>query len=140
MISSATGPILETSFLRPTDPVVPRSLDLSVANSSPPRRTITEADVAIVTGFTADDARSTPARSVRRDSVRACIGRRLLVISVPTRRTNQTDLLEGTPLALLEETIWANEAAIAGDTVHREMRVAEKRIVSLHGVEVKGRH
>lgn len=92
------------------------------------RRTITEADVVNFAGISGD---FNPLHTDEQFATQTPFGTRvahgMLVMSVATGLANQLGVFEGTTLALIEQTIRYKGAVHFGDTVHLELRVANKK-------------
>ncbi len=93
-----------------------------------PARTVTEADVVNFAGLSGDFnplhvdetfARTTPAGG------RVAHG--MLVAAMATGMANWLGVFEGTTLALMEQVIQYKAPVKPGDTIHLELRVADKK-------------
>ncbi len=92
------------------------------------RRTITEADIVNFAGLSGDfNPLHTDEEFARSTPFKGRIAHGMLVASVATGLANQLGIFEGTTLALLEQTVRYRGAVFPGDTVHLELRVADKR-------------
>lgn len=96
-----------------------------------PARTVTEADVVNFAGLSGDFnplhidetfARTTP--------FGGRIAHGMLVAALATGMANWLGIFEGTTLALMEQVIQYKGPVKLGDTVHLELRVAEKKETS----------
>jgi acyl dehydratase len=54
----------------------------------------------------------------------------MLVLAIATGQANQLGIFEGTTIALMQQTVKYVGAVKFGDTVHLEIKVAEKRETS----------
>jgi acyl dehydratase len=96
-----------------------------------PARTVTEADVVNFAGLSGDFnplhideafARTTP--------FGGRIAHGMLVAALATGMANWLGIFEGTALALMEQVIQYKRPVQLGDTVHLELRVADKEEIS----------
>jgi acyl dehydratase len=94
-------------------------------------RTITEADVVIFAGLSGDyNPIHTDAEATKATPFGERIVHGMLTVAISTGLANQTGLMEGTTVALLEQNIKYKAAVKFGDTVHLRMEVTEKRETS----------
>jgi acyl dehydratase len=94
-------------------------------------RTITEADVVIFAGLSGDyNPIHTDAEAAKATPFGERIVHGMLTVAISTGLANQTGLMEGTTVALLEQNIKYKAAVKFGDTVHLRMEVTEKRETS----------
>jgi acyl dehydratase len=94
-------------------------------------RTITEADVVIFAGLSGDyNPIHTDAEAAKATPCGERIVHGMLTVAISTGLANQTGLMEGTTVALLEQNIKYKAAVKFGDTVHLRMEVTEKRETS----------
>ncbi len=92
------------------------------------RRTITEADIVNFAGLSGDfNPLHTDEEFAKQTPFGQRIAHGMLVASVATGLANQLGVFEGTTLALLEQTVRYKGAVLPGDTIHLELRVAEKK-------------
>jgi acyl dehydratase len=94
-------------------------------------RTITEADVVIFAGLSGDyNPIHTDAEVAKATPFGERIVHGMLTVAISTGLANQTGLMEGTTVALLEQNIKYKAPVKFGDTVHLRMEVTEKRETS----------
>jgi acyl dehydratase len=94
-------------------------------------RTITEADVVTFAGLSGDfNPIHTDAETAKATPFGERIAHGLLVVAISTGMANQTGLMAGTTIALLEHNIKYKSPVKFGDTVHLRMEVTEKRETS----------
>jgi acyl dehydratase len=94
-------------------------------------RTITEADVVTFAGLSGDyNPLHTDAESAKTNPFGERIAHGMLTVAISTGMANQTGLMAGTTIALLEQNIKYKGAVKFGDTVHLKMEVIEKRETS----------
>lgn len=92
------------------------------------RRTITEADIVNFAGLSGDfNPLHTDEEFAKQTPFGQRIAHGMLAASVATGLANQLGVFEGTTLALLEQTVRYKGAVLPGDTIHLELRVAEKK-------------
>jgi acyl dehydratase len=93
-----------------------------------PARTVTEADVAAFAGLSGDfNPLHTDAEFARTTPFGERIAHGMLVAAMATGMANWTGVFEGTTLALMEQVIQYKGAVKFGDTIHLELKVAEKK-------------
>ena len=94
-------------------------------------RTITEADVVSFAGLSGDyNPIHTDAEAAKATPFGERIVHGMLTVAISTGMANQTGLMEGTTVALLEQNIKYKAPVRFGDTVHLRMEVIEKRETS----------
>ena len=94
-------------------------------------RTITEADVVSFAGLSGDyNPIHTDAEAAKATPFGERIAHGMLTVAISTGMANQTGLMEGTTIALLEQNIKYKAPVRFGDTVHLRMEVIEKRETS----------
>jgi len=94
-------------------------------------RTITEADVANFAGLSGDyNPLHTDEEFGKSTPFKGRIAHGMLCVSVATGLANQLGIFEGTSIALLSMTIKYKGAVKFGDTIHLELKVAEKKETS----------
>jgi acyl dehydratase len=94
-------------------------------------RTITEADVVTFAGLSGDfNPIHTDAETAKATPFGERIAHGLLVVAISTGMANQTGLMAGTTIALLEHNIKYKNPVKFGDTVHLRMEVTGKRETS----------
>jgi acyl dehydratase len=94
-------------------------------------RTITEADVVIFAGLSGDfNPIHTDAEAAKATPFGERIVHGMLTVAISTGMANQTGLMEGTTVALLEQNIKYKSPVRFGDTVHLRMEVTQKRETS----------
>jgi acyl dehydratase len=94
-------------------------------------RTITEADVASFAGLSGDyNPLHTDEEFGKSTPFKGRIAHGMLCVSIATGLANQLGIFEGTSLALLSMTIKYKGAVKFGDTIHLELKVAEKKETS----------
>jgi acyl dehydratase len=92
------------------------------------RRTITEADIVNFAGLAGDfNPLHTDEEFAKETPFRTRIAHGMLVASVATGLANQLGVFEGTTIALMEQVIRYRGAVLPGDTIHLELRVADKK-------------
>lgn len=95
------------------------------------RRTITEADIVNFAGLAGDyNPLHTDEEFARETPFGTRIAHGMLVASIATGLANQLGVFEGTTLALMEQTVRYKGAVRPGDTIHLELRVADKKETS----------
>ncbi|MFQ5343677.1 MAG: MaoC/PaaZ C-terminal domain-containing protein [Anaerolineae bacterium] len=95
------------------------------------RRTITEADIVNFAGQAGDyNPLHTDEEFAKETPFGTRIAHGMLVASVATGLANQLGVFEGTTIALMEQVIRYRGAVLPGDTIHLELRVAEKKETS----------
>ncbi len=91
-------------------------------------RTVTEADVVNFAGLAADfNPLHTDAVFAAKTPFGERIAHGMLVCSMATGMANLTGIFEGTTLALMQQLIRYKGVVKIGDTVHLELKVAEKK-------------
>jgi acyl dehydratase len=94
-------------------------------------RTITEADVVTFAGLSGDfNPIHTDAEAAKATPFGERIVHGMLTVAISTGMANQTGLMAGTTVALLEQNIKYKSPVKFGDTVHLRMEVTEKRETS----------
>ena len=94
-------------------------------------RTITETDVVTFAGLSGDyNPIHTDAEAAKATPFGERIVHGMLTVAISTGMANQTGLMEGTTVALLEQNIKYKAPVRFGDTVHLRMEVTEKRETS----------
>jgi acyl dehydratase len=94
-------------------------------------RTITETDVVSFAGLSGDyNPIHTDAEAAKATPFGERIAHGMLTVAISTGLANQTGLMEGTTVALLEQNIKYKAPVRFGDTVHLRMEVIEKRETS----------
>src|SRR3970040_1631464 len=94
-------------------------------------RTVTEADVVNFAGLSGDfNPLHTDAEFGKTTSFGGRIAHGMLVAAMATGMANWTGVFEGTTIALMEQVIQYKGAVKFGDTVHLELKVAEKKETS----------
>ncbi len=94
-------------------------------------RTVTEADVVNFAGLSGDfNPLHTDEEFGRATPFGGRIAHGMLVAAMATGMANWTGVFEGTTIALIEQVIQYKGAVKFGDTVHLELRVAEKKETS----------
>ena len=94
-------------------------------------RTVTEADVVNFAGLSGDfNPLHTDEEFGKRTPFGTRIAHGMLVAAMATGMANWTGVFEGTTLALMEQLIQYKAAVKLGDTVHLELKVAEKKETS----------
>ena len=94
-------------------------------------RTVTEADVVNFAGLSGDfNPLHTDAEFGKSTPFGDRIAHGMLVAAMATGMANWTGIFEGTTVALMEQVIQYKGAVKFGDTVHLELRVAEKKETS----------
>ena len=94
-------------------------------------RTVTEADVVGFAGLSGDfNPLHTDAVFAATTPATQRIAHGMLIAAMATGMANWTGVFEGTTIALMEQTIRYKGMAKFGDTVHLEMKVAEKKETS----------
>ena len=94
-------------------------------------RTVTEADVVNFAGLSGDfNPLHTDEEFGRATPFGGRIAHGMLVAAMATGMANWTGVFEGTTIALMEQVIQYRGAVKFGDTVHLELRVAEKKETS----------
>ena len=92
------------------------------------RRTITEADIVNFAGLAGDfNPLHIDEEFAKETPFRTRIAHGMLVASVATGLANQLGVFEGTTIALMEQVIRYRGAVLPGDTIHLELRVADKK-------------
>ena len=92
------------------------------------RRTITEADIVNFAGLAGDfNPLHTDEEFAKETPFGTRIAHGMLVASVATGLANQLGVFEGTTIALMEQVIRYRGAVLPGDTIHLELRVADKK-------------
>ena len=94
-------------------------------------RTVTEADVVAFAGLSGDfNPLHTDEEFGKTTPFGARIAHGMLVAAMATGMANWTGVFEGTTIALMEQVIQYKGAVKFGDTVHLELKVAEKKETS----------
>jgi len=94
-------------------------------------RTVTEADVVAFAGLSGDfNPLHTDETFARTTPFGERIAHGMLGAAIATGLANQLGVFEGTTLALLTQTIRYTGAIRFGDTIHLELKVAEKKETS----------
>lgn len=94
-------------------------------------RTVTEADVVNFAGLSGDfNPLHTDEEFGKATPFGGRIAHGMLVAAMATGMANWTGVFEGTTLALMEQVIRYKGAVKFGDTIHLELKVAEKRETS----------
>ncbi len=94
-------------------------------------RTVTEADVVAFAGLSGDfNPLHTDAEFGRATPFGERIAHGMLIAAMATGLANWTGVFEGTTLALMEQIIRYKGAVKFGDTIHLELKVAEKKATS----------
>ncbi len=94
-------------------------------------RTVTEADVVNFAGLSGDfNPLHTDEEFGRATPFGGRIAHGMLVAAMATGMANWTGVFEGTTIALMEQVIRYKGVVKFGDTVHLELRVAEKKETS----------
>ncbi len=94
-------------------------------------RTITEADVVTFAGLSGDfNPIHTDAEAAKNSPFGERIAHGMLTVAIATGMANQTGLMEGTTIALMEQNIKYKAAVKFGDTIKLQMEVIEKRETS----------
>lgn len=94
-------------------------------------RTVTEADVVNFAGLSGDfNPLHTDEEFGKATPFGTRIAHGMLVAAMATGMANWTGVFEGTTIALIEQVIQYKGAVKFGDTVHLELRVAEKKETS----------
>ncbi len=94
-------------------------------------RTVTEADVVNFAGLSGDfNPLHTDEEFGRNTPFGGRIAHGMLVAAMATGMANWTGVFEGTTIALMEQVIQYKGAVKFGDTVHLELKVAEKKETS----------
>jgi len=94
-------------------------------------RTVTEADVVSFAGLSGDfNPLHTDEEFGKATPFGARIAHGMLVAAMATGMANWTGVFEGTTIALMEQVIQYKGAVKFGDTVHLELKVAEKKETS----------
>jgi len=92
------------------------------------RRTITEADIVNFAGLAGDfNPLHIDEEFAKETPFRTRIAHGMLIASVATGLANQLGVFEGTTIALMEQVIRYRGAVLPGDTIHLELRVADKK-------------
>ncbi|EMR74869.1 acyl dehydratase [Thermoplasmatales archaeon SCGC AB-540-F20] len=94
-------------------------------------RTITEADVVNFAGLSGDfNPLHTDEEFGKSTPFKGRVAHGMLSVAIATGLANQLGIFEGTTIALLSMTINYKGAAKFGDTIHLELKVAEKKETS----------
>lgn len=94
-------------------------------------RTVTEADVVAFAGLSGDfNPLHTDETFARTTPFGGRIAHGMLGAAIATGLANQLGIFEGTTIALISQTLRYTAAIRFGDTVHLELKVAEKRETS----------
>ncbi len=94
-------------------------------------RTVTEADVVSFAGLSGDfNPLHTDEEFAKTTPFGARIAHGMLSAAMATGMANWTGVFEGTTLALMEQVIQYKGAVKFGDTIHLELKVAEKKETS----------
>src|SRR3989337_1865501 len=94
-------------------------------------RTVTEADVVTFAGLSGDfNVLHTNAEFGKTTPFGERIAHGMLIAAMATGMSNWTGVFEGTTIALMEQVIQYKGAVKFGDTVHLELKVAEKKETS----------
>jgi len=90
-------------------------------------RTVTEADIVAFAGLSGDfNPLHTNEQHARRTVFRGRVAHGLLVHSIASGLANQTGIFDGTILAIQEMRVRYEAPVRPGDTIHVELRVAER--------------
>jgi acyl dehydratase len=91
------------------------------------RRTITEADIVAFAGLSGDhNPIHTDEEFARRTPFRGRVAHGLLIQSAASGLANQTEIFDGTIVAVMEMRIRYKAPVHPGDTIHIELRVVER--------------
>jgi len=94
-------------------------------------RTVTEADVVTFAGLSGDyNPLHTDEEFAKTTPFGTRIAHGMLSAAMATGMANWTGVFEGTTLALMEQVIQYKGAVKFGDTIHLELKVAEKKETS----------
>ena len=94
-------------------------------------RTVTEADVVNFAGLSGDfNPLHTDEEYGKSTPFKSRVAHGMLSIAIATGLANQLGIFEGTTIALLSMTINYKGAVKFGDTIHLELKVAEKKETS----------
>jgi acyl dehydratase len=94
-------------------------------------RTVTEADVVNFAGVSGDyNPLHTDEQFGKSTPFGARIAHGVLGLAIATGQANQLGIFEGTTLALMTQTVRYIGAVRFGDTIHLELKVAEKKETS----------
>ena len=94
-------------------------------------RTITEADVVNFAGLSGDfNPLHTDEEFGKSTPFKGRVAHGMLSVAIATGLANQLGIFEGTTIALLSMTINYKGAVMLGDTIHLELKVAEKKETS----------
>ncbi len=94
-------------------------------------RTVTEADVAHFAGVAGDyNPLHTDEEFAKSTPFGGRIAHGALVLAIATGQANQLGIFEGTTIALMQQTVQYVGAVKFGDTIHLELKVAEKKETS----------
>jgi acyl dehydratase len=94
-------------------------------------RTITEADVVNFAGLSGDfNPLHTDEEYGKSTPFKGRVAHGMLSVAIATGLANQLGIFEGTTIALLSMTINYKGAVKLGDTIHLELKVAEKKETS----------
>lgn len=94
-------------------------------------RTVTEADVVAFAGLSGDfNPLHTDAVFAAETPATQRIAHGMLIAAMATGMANWTGIFQGTTIALMEQTIRYKGMVKFGDTVHLELKVAEKKETS----------
>ena len=91
-------------------------------------RTVTEADTVNFAGISGDfNPLHTDEEFGKTTPFGSRIAHGMLVAAIATGQANQLGVFEGTTIALMQQTLKYTGAVKFGDTVHLELKVAEKK-------------
>ncbi|MBI3913950.1 MAG: MaoC family dehydratase N-terminal domain-containing protein [Chloroflexi bacterium] len=91
-------------------------------------RTVTEADTVSFAGISGDfNPLHTDEEFGKTTPFGSRIAHGMLVAAIATGQANQLGVFEGTTIALMQQTLKYTGAVKFGDTVHLELKVAEKK-------------
>ena len=96
-----------------------------------PARTVTEADVVAFAGISGDfNPLHTDATFAAGTPFGERVAHGMLIAAMATGMANWTGVFEGTTLALMEQVLQYKGPVRFGDTIHLELKVAEKKTTS----------
>lgn len=94
-------------------------------------RTVTEADTVNFAGISGDyNPLHTNEEYGRTTPFGGRIAHGMLALAIATGQANQLGIFEGTTIALLQQTVKYVGAVKFGDTIHLELKIAEKKETS----------